>query len=140
MINKSNQLSEQQSNFIKSANNVTKSLYDLLIKWQELDANDEELACEEYPFDESLDDMWANVSHWEEQLLNKFKKTNDFHPTITVGDMKKILENADDEDQIVIWDERQQWWLNIASVEFPNKEDTYTIILNPKDNFDTRQI
>lgn len=140
MINKYNQLSKQQSDFIEKANNVTRSIYELLIKWQELGEQDENLVCENYPFTESLDEVWATVSDWNENLIYNFQKASKFSPTINVGQMKKILDGLDDEEQIVIWDERKLWWLNIESVEVPDQESLFTLVLYPKDTFDTRQI
>jgi hypothetical protein len=140
MINKYNQLSEQQSEFIKSAITLTRSLYDLLIKWQELETKDEILACEDYPFNESLDEVWARVSNWNEDLIERFQKSNKFSPTITVKDLKNILENLSDDVQVVVATENEGgWWLNIEEVEMPDNDGMFTLTFHTKNNFDPRQ-
>ena len=57
-----------------------------------------------------------------------------------VKDLKAILNKLDDDIQIVIRDEKNDWWLNIESLELPDEDDgSYTLTFNPKDNFDNRQ-
>jgi hypothetical protein len=102
MTDKYSPLTEKQTEFIKSANTLTRSLYDLLIKWQDLETKDENLACEDYPFNESLDEVWARTSNWNEDLIEKFQKSNKFSPTITVKDLKNILELLSDDVQVVV--------------------------------------
>lgn len=140
MVSKNWPFSEEQTEFIKSANKLTNAFHDLLIKWHTLDSKDDQLACIDYPFGESLEDVWATVSEWNENIIKNFKESNNFSPTITVGQMKKVLDGLDDDEQIVIWDEQKMWWLNIGSVDIPDQENLFTLVLYPKDTFDTRQI
>lgn len=139
MVSKHWPFSEEQTEFIKSANKLTNAFHDLLIKWHTLDSEDDQLACIGYPFGESLEDVWASVSQWSEGIIKNFKESNHFSPTITVRQMKKVLDGLEDDEQIVIWDEQKMWWLNIGSVDVPDQENLFTLVLYPKDTFDTRQ-
>jgi hypothetical protein len=140
MTDKYNPLTEKQTEFIKSANTLTRSLYDLLIKWQDLETKDDNLACEDYPFNESLDEVWARTSNWNEDLIERFQKSNKFSPTITVKDLKKVIELLNDDVQVVVATENEGgWWLNIEEVEMPDNDGMFTLTFHTKDNFDPRQ-
>jgi hypothetical protein len=140
MTDKYNPLTEKQTEFIKSANTLTRSLYDLLIKWQDLETKDENLACEDYPFNESLDEVWARTSNWNEDLIERFQKSNEFSPTITVKDLKKVLELISEDIQVVVRDDKNDWWLNITEVELPDEDNgCFTMTFHTQNNFDTRQ-
>ena len=140
MTNKYNPLTEKQTEFIKSANTLTRSLYDLLIKWQDLETKDDNLACEDYPFNESLDEVWARASNWNEDLIERFQKSNKFSPTITVKDLKKVIELLNDDVQVVVATENEGgWWLNIEEVEMPDNDGMFTLTFHTKNNFDPRQ-
>ena len=56
-----------------------------------------------------------------------------------VKDLKAILDKLDDDTYIVIRDEKNDWWLNIESVDLPDDDGSITLTFNPKDNFDNRQ-
>lgn len=131
---------ESRENFLKAAKTAREKLYFLLLSYEKLNDDDNSSTAENYPFEGSYDEWLCEYDNWIETLENNwFPERRTFYPTITVGDLKTMFENVDDDTQICIWDEKSAWWLNISSLTFPDQKDTFTIVLNPKDNFDTRQ-
>lgn len=131
---------EERKVFMKNVKAMLEPMYELLLSWEQLSSNDNDETSVDIPFSQSFDEFYAEYVNWAWNLNQKFlPKTEIFYPTMTVGDMKKILEVLDDSVQIVIDNEKESWWLNIYKVELPDGDGMFTLTLHPKDNFDTRQ-
>ena len=131
----------KRKHFIEAARNLWTPFVELTTAWQELSSEDNGETSIDYPFTGSFDEWIYFYSEWLNRLDEKFSlKTEDFEPTIMVKDLKAILDKLDDDIQIVIRDEKNDWWLNIESVELPDEDNgSFTLTFNPKDNFDNRQ-
>lgn len=131
---------EERKEFMKNVKAMLDPMYQLLLSWEKLSSKDNDETSVNVPFSQSFDEFYAEYVNWAWNLNEKFlPKTETFYPTITVGDMKKILAVLDDDVQIVISKDEESWWLNINSVELPDGDGMFTLTLHPKDNFDTRQ-
>jgi hypothetical protein len=129
-----------RKNFIEAARNLWKPFVELTTAWHELSFEDNIETSKGYPFAGSFDEWTYSYSEWFNDLDQKFSiQTEGFHPTITVKDLKAILDKLDDDTHIVIRDEKCDWWLNIESVDLPDDDGSITLTFNPKDNFDNRQ-
>lgn len=134
-------MTPERSEFIENLENAYSSFAKILFSWEKLSNGDSQLICDGYPFAGSFDEWLAEYREWMEKVQNLFeKRTMEFSPTISVGDLKKILESFDDDIQIVVYDEKKYWWNNITSVELPDGETMYTITFHTSGEFDTRQI
>jgi hypothetical protein len=131
----------KRKHFIEAARNLWTPFVELTTAWQELSSEDNGETSIDYPFSGSFDEWIYSYSEWLNRLDEKFSlKTEDFEPTIMVKDLKAILNKLDDDTHIVIRDEKNDWWLNIESVDLPDEDDgSITLTFNPKDNFDNRQ-
>ena len=131
----------KRKNFIEAAKNLWKPFVELSLAWNELSFEDNIETSIGYPFSGSFDEWTYFYSEWFNNLDQKFSiQTEGFHPTITVKDLKAILDKLDNDIQIVINDEKNSWWLNIESLDLPDEDNgSFTLTFNPKDNFDTRQ-
>jgi hypothetical protein len=131
----------KRKHFIEAARKLCTPFNDLTNAWQELSSEDNGETSNDYPFTGSFDEWVYSFDEWLTNLEEKFMlKTDGFEPTIMVKDLKAILDKLDDDIQIVIRDEKNDWWLNIESLELPDEDDgSFTLTFNPKDNFDNRQ-
>jgi len=131
----------KRKQFIEAARNLWTPFIELTTAWQELSSEDNTETSIGYPFTGSFDEWVYFYSEWLNRLDEKFSlKVEGFEPTIMVKDLKAILNKLDDDIQIVIRDVKNDWWLNIESLELPDEDDgSYTLTFNPKDNFDNRQ-
>ena len=131
----------KRKQFIEAAQKLCNPFVELTIAWQELSSEDNTETSIDYPFTGSFDEWVYYYNGWLDKLEKKFLiKTDGFEPTIMVKDLKDILDKLDDDIQIVIRDEKSDWWLNIESLELPDEYNgSFTLTLNPKDNFDNRQ-
>jgi hypothetical protein len=131
----------KRKHFIEAARNLWTPFVELTTAWQELSSEDNGETSIDYPFTGSFDEWIYFYSEWLNRLDEKFSlKTEDFEPTIMVKDLKAILDKLDDDTHIVIRDEKNDWWLNIESVDLPDEDNgSITLTFNPKDNFDNRQ-
>ena len=124
--------------FIKAAKEVCKPIYELLSVWEEL-SHEDNGKTSDCPFDKSFDEFCADYTDWVWKMDEKFSpKIDKFEPTITVKDMKQILAVLEDDVQIVISDQKNDWWINIKEVELPS-EGVFTLVFHPTDDFDNRQ-
>jgi hypothetical protein len=130
-----------KQNFIDMAIGARRFLFNILLAYDQISAEDNEKTAENYPFVGSFDEWICEYDLWIETLKeNFFPESKTYKPTIMVKDLKAILNEMDDDIQIVIRDEKSDWWLNIESLELPNEDDGhFTLTFNPKDNFDNRQ-
>ena len=130
-----------RKNFIEAARNLWKPFVELTTAWHELSFEDNTETSIGYPFSGSFDEWIYSYSEWLNRLDEKFSlRTEGFHPTIMVKDLKAILDKLDDDTHIVIRDEKSDWWLNIDSLDLPDEDNgSITLTFNPKDNFDNRQ-
>ena len=131
----------KRKQFIEAAQKLCNPFVELTIAWQELSIEDNGETSVDYPFTGSFDEWIYYYNEWLDKLEKKFLiKTDGFKPTIMVKDLKDILDKLDDDIQIVIRDEKSDWWLNIESLELPNEYNgSFTLTFNPTDNFDNRQ-
>jgi hypothetical protein len=131
----------KRKQFIEAAQKLYTPFMVLTTAWQELSNEDNGETSIGYPFTGSFDEWVYYYSEWLDKLEKKFSlKTDNFEPTIMVKDLKAILAELDDDVQIVIKDEKCDWWLNIESLDLPDEENgSFTLTFNPKDNFDNRQ-
>jgi hypothetical protein len=131
----------KRKQFIEAAQKLCNPFVELTIAWHELSIEDNGETSVDYPFTGSFDEWIHYYNEWLDKLEEKFSiKTDGFKPTITVKDLKTILDKLDDDIQIVIRDEKSDWWLNIESLELPDEDNgSFTLTFNPKDNFDNRQ-
>ena len=127
--------------FIEAAGNLWKPIMDLTNAWEKLSINDNGETAVNYPFNGSFDEWAYEYATWYDNLAKKFQiKTEDFRPTITVKELKNILSFVDDDTQVVVRDEKNDWWLNIESLELPDEDNgNFTLTFNTKDDFDNRQ-
>lgn len=127
--------------FIDAAGSLWTPLMKLTMAWEQLSAEDNGETSVNYPFTGSFDEWIYEYANWMNNLIEKFLlQTNNFQPTITVKQLKAILNQIDDDTQIVVSNQDKSWWLNITEVEMPNEDDgMFTLTLHTKDNFDTRQ-
>lgn len=132
---------ESRKNFLDKAKIARESLYHLLIAYEYINDEDNVSTAEKYPFVHSFDEWICEYDIWIETLENNwFIENKKYYPTLTVGDLKKVLEKIeDDTTQVVIRDDKNDWWLNIVSLEIPKGEELFTLTFYPKDNFDNRQ-
>jgi hypothetical protein len=131
----------KRKHFIEAAKNLWTPFVELTTAWQELSSEDNTETSIGYPFTGSFDEWIYFYSEWLNRLDEKFSiQTEGFEPTIMVKDLKAILDKLEDDTHIVIRDEKNDWWLNIESVDLPDEDDgSITLTFNPKDNFDNRQ-
>jgi hypothetical protein len=131
----------KRKHFIEAARNLWTPFIELTTAWQELSSEDNTETSIGYPFTGSFDEWIYFYSEWLNRLDEKFSlQTEGFEPTIMVKDLKAILDKLEDDTHIVIRDEKNDWWLNIESVDLPDEDDgSITLTFNPKDNFDNRQ-
>ena len=127
--------------FIKAAGSLWEPIMNLTHAWEKLSTKDNGETSTNYPFKGSFDEWIYEYATWFDKLSEKFGlQTDDFNPTITVKQLKEILDVLDEDIQIVVRDEKNDWWLNIESVEMPNEDEgSFTLTFNTKNNFDTRQ-
>lgn len=59
---------------------------------------------------------------------------------LTVGQLKEMIQNLDDNTQVIVGVESRDEWLNVAAVEFPDNEETFFFNLMTADTFDSRQL
>ena len=131
----------KRKQFIEAAKSLWKPFMDLTTAWQELSSEDNTETGIDYPFTGSFDEWIFYYAEWLNKLDEKFSiQTEGFFPTITVKNLKAVLNKLDDDVQIVIRDEKSDWWLNIQSLDLPDEDDgNFTLTFNPTDNFDNRQ-
>ena len=132
---------EAKQNFIDRTVEARTSLFKILLAYDDITDKDNENTSENYPFVGSFDEWICEYDKWIETLKeNFFPESKTYKPTIMVKDLKAILNEMDDDIQIVIRDEKSDWWLNIESLELPDEDNgNFTLTFNPKDDFDNRQ-
>lgn len=127
--------------FIQAAGALWEPIMNLTHAWEKLSTEDNGKTSEKYPFNGSFDEWIYEYATWFDNLSENFTlKTKGFKPTITVKELKEILNTVDDDIQVVVSDSRNVWWLNIIEVELPDEDNgSYTLTFHTKDDFDTRQ-
>lgn len=66
----------------------------------------------------------------------------DDRPTITAGEMRRLLEGMPDDRPITIYDHGRDWWLNIDGFQDnynPDGDGEPSAMFMARDDFDTRQ-
>jgi hypothetical protein len=92
-----------------------------------------------YPFTSSFDEVVYDIGAWVlelQQILNDHYKKQ-FNPTMTVGDLRKIIEGMDDNIQVVIG--TNDWYSNIPTYNYPDGDSYSALTLNMGVDCDTRQ-
>lgn len=81
----------------------------------------------EYPFDMCLEEKTYEVGVWlndfKDQIV-KYRRKNS--PTLTVGELKEIIKDLDDYEQVVIGGEECYW--NINEYHVPNEDGEYVAL------------
>lgn len=128
-----------REDFVISAKNLIPLFNDLLISWERLNTKDNIATSEDNMFNQSFDEWFAEYVEWVSRLQKSFdKRTITFEPTVTVGELKTILADFEDDRQIVI--ASNHWYTNIDSIQLPDDYETYTITFHLGSEFDTWQI
>lgn len=123
-----------RKNFTNQLDRCWSEMYKLLLFWEELEEDDHDGISDGYPFIESYDEWLFLFSDWIEKVKLNF--ANRFHPTLSVGQLKRIINNLDDSTQIVISKPNHVGWLNIEALEVPNEDHgIMAMVIHPKDNF-----
>jgi hypothetical protein len=127
--------------FIEAAGALWEPIMKLTHAWEKLTTEDNGTTAEKYPFNGSFDDWAYQYAGWFDHIAEKFViQTEDFSPTITVKELKAILNTISEDTQVVVRDDKNDWWLNITEVELPDEDNgCFTITFNTQNNFDTRQ-
>jgi hypothetical protein len=125
--------------FIEAASALWKPFISLAMAWENLSHEDNGETSVNCPFPLSFDEWIAEYFDWLSAMTEKFEtQTTNFNPTVTVKDLKQILSVLEDDVQIVISDQKNDWWINVKEVELPS-EGIFTLVLHPTDDFDNRQ-
>lgn len=93
-----------------------------------------------YPFNGSFDEVVYEIGSWVlelKQILDDHYKKQ-FEPTMTVGDLRKIIKDIDDDIQVVIGN-NNDWYSNIPTYEYPDGENYSALTLNMGVDCNTRQ-
>lgn len=131
----------EQKDFLDNLNNSYHYLHRTLMAWEKLSEEDNDSMGDNFPFPMSFDEWLNEFGLWIETVDKIFNnRYHNFHPTITVGELKKILDDFDDDIAIVTASENGFWWRNIDSVELPDDESMFTITFHTKDTFTTTQL
>jgi hypothetical protein len=132
---------EKRKEFIDQSRKVYSSMYQLLLIWEKLSSDDNMTTSIDNPFKESFDEFIHSYIGWLSKLETNFAKSDfNFSPTLTVGELKKILSTVNDDTQIVVDDEKNSWWLNIKTLELPDEDDgMFTLTFHTANDFDNRQ-
>jgi hypothetical protein len=132
---------QTRKNFIEAATKLIQPSLDLLLAWEKLNHEDNGETSVDNPFQMSFDEFFADYTNWVYALEEKFlTKIDNFEPTLTVGELKKVLSTLSDDTQIVVDDEKNDWWLNIGSLDLPDEDEgMFTLTIHTSDNFDPRQ-
>lgn len=134
-----NQKKQTRDEFINRCMTARFHLYKILEAYEDLEHEDNDQTSIDYPFGSSYDEWLYEYDCWLDKLVHSWtRKVLDYQPTVTVGELKNVLSAYNDGVQIVIGTDN--WYKNIESVQLPNNDDTFTIILYPGKDFDTRQI
>lgn len=130
---------QARRNFIDTAEMAKPFLWKLLNAYEDLSDEDNDSTSKNYPFGSSYDEWLFEYAAWVSQLEEEwFPKPVGFKPTLTVGDLKKILNGYSDDRQIVL--AKDGWYQNIGALEFPDDYQTYTLTLHLGSEFDAFQL
>lgn len=128
-----------RNSYVTSLKEMISVSYRLLRTWEELDEKArKETDGGKYPFGMSFDEMLAEMNEWVADIETRFNSLTDYYPTVTVSDLKKILEKLPDDTQIIVGD--LDGYYNITSIILPDDDQGYlALTLNVSDNFSTIQ-
>lgn len=129
----------EQKEFLEEIQQGYRQMYKILMKWEKLSTKDSDAISDGYPFQHSFDEWIWEYNSWVEKVRNKFNY-HLFSPTITVGQMKEILKEYEDDVQIVVADTDNAWWFNITEVEIPDDDTMFTLTLHTENNFSITQL
>jgi hypothetical protein len=133
--------SEEDLLFYKKASEVVDRVTDLARYWGKNENVFNSKFSEGYPFGYDLEEVAYSSVDWLVSILENMDCQNKkYNPTITVGELKEILKQANDNDQVTVYDKEKNKWLNITSVNLPNDEGLVTVVLNTEDTFNIFQV
>jgi hypothetical protein len=129
------------SRMVNSFEEAYDNLMNALISW-ELTPRDFSIKLddhENYPFEQSFDEVVYSVGQWVLSLRELVKgHYSSYSPTMKVKDLKRVISNLDDNTQIVIGNP-DGWYNNIESYEFPDGENYIALTFNMGESCNTRQ-
>lgn len=141
-MEKNNEIDPVINDVVLNFEKAYSHLYSACVAW-ELSPNDFSVKlnrCQKYPFQGSLDEVVYSIGEYILELKEALEqyKTQKFEPTMTVGDLRKIISGMDDGIQIVLGNSNG-WFNNIDSYEYPDGENYVALTLNIGDESNTRQ-
>lgn len=130
---------QEQKDFINSVENLITPLINLMVAYESIDDKSNYDTSFDYPFTGSFDEWFHEFLSWRDSLYKKWVAgITEYSPTITVGDIKRLISNLPDHTQITV--QKDDGWLNITEAQIPDNESFFTIVFKTEDNFSTRQI
>ena len=138
-MHKKNPIHNSRKNFLEQVENARTHLWKILHAYELLENDDNEKTSDKFPFGTSYDEWLFEYDAWIDALNNVwFPKEQTFEPTVTVGEMKEILDKYTDDTQIVLG--TNSWYKNITKIQLPDDYETYTITLYIGEDFSTTQL
>lgn len=132
------QTEEGKQLFVEAIYKANVALYNIVTAYEGLSPEENAKTAINYPFTSSFDEWCYEYDIWCETVKSKFFPEKEYYPTITVKEMRDILNVLPDDDQITI--QTEGWWMNIKTVLKPTEDNGLSsLVLVPNDNFDTRQ-
>lgn len=126
--------------FLHQARRLGDEIMNLLLEWEKLTPDDNGLTSIKNPFNMSFDEFFAQYQQWYGVLEDNFLKTEYvYSPTVTVGELKEVIKYIPDETQVVVYDEKNDWWLNVETIDLPDNDGMFTVTFNTVNTFDPRQ-
>jgi len=130
---------EARRNFIDTAEMAKPFLWKILDAYENLSHEENDQTSKNYPFGSSFDEWLFEYARWISELEETwFPQPKSFKPTLTVGELKKILDGYSDDRQIVL--AKDGWYQNIEALEFPDDYQTWTLTLHLGSEFDSFQL
>lgn len=135
------QISKNRKSFINATEKVYSAIANLLSQWEDLTEADSNKAAEEYPFKSSLDEVLADFGFWIERITRDLNPNfHNFYPTVTVRELRQLLDELPGDKQIVVEKDNGADWLNIRTVEFPDNDGMFTLTLHTTNDFSPIQL
>lgn len=132
-------ITPERQAFIKSVESAVAPLVNIMIAYESLDNESNDDTSFHYPLDLSFDEWVYSFLNWRDSLYKRWVAgINEYSPTVTVGDLKKIIAELPDTTQITV--QKDDGWLNITECQLPDNESIFTIVFKTSDNFSTTQI
>ena len=132
-------MNDKQKDFYQSVDNLTAPLLNLLYDYEKLDSISNEETSINYPFRSSYDEWFLEFINWKNTLYDRwFSGVSHHSPTITVGELKNIIDDLPDSTQITV--QSKDWWLNITECQKPDNDGMFTLNFTTSDTFNPSQL